>query len=96
MKNGKLKPERLLANMKEVQIKKELERIIKNIQKWQGKLEILQEKCPHENVEKEFGCGDCDDYDRVYWVRIKCNVCGYWKSFHSDTEGVEYRRWCSK
>lgn len=76
-------------------IKREFDRINQKIQEWQDKLKLLQEKCPHENVDKEFWWY-CGDYDHVYWVRIKCDVCGYCKSFHSDTEEAEYRYWCSK
>ncbi len=76
-------------------IKREFDVISQKIQEWQGKLKLLQEKCPHEIVDKEYG--SCGEYysDLVHWIFIRCRDCGFTDHIR-NTSPEKYRYWCNK
>lgn len=61
---------------------------------YDAQISLLQQKCPHEYVKTKRGSNtDNWDYKDTYWVDVKCNDCGKWQRFYSDTHPEEYRRY---
>lgn len=58
-------------------IKKEFERITKNLNRWKRKLVDLQAECKHSNVTKKYGAntGNYDPSADCYWIDWHCPDC---------------------